>query len=109
MSANGSGYSSKINIKYKKESKQATGMCHRSSSRWLWYAYAFIGFMAIVCYVNGIGGDFVHDDIPAITLNKDVLGTNQITRTFFNDFWGTPMEDAASHKSYRPLTVLTFR
>lgn len=76
---------------------------------WLCYAYAFIGFVAIGCYVNGIHGDFVHDDIPAITLNKDVLGTNRITHTFFNDFWGTPMDDAASHKSYRPLTVLSFR
>lgn len=26
-----------------------------------------------------------------------------------NDFWGTPMSSTDSHKSYRPLTVLTFR
>ncbi|XP_062441010.1 protein O-mannosyl-transferase TMTC3 isoform X4 [Rhea pennata] len=26
-----------------------------------------------------------------------------------NDFWGTPMSEERSHKSYRPLTVLTFR
>ena len=26
-----------------------------------------------------------------------------------NDFWGTSMADPHSHKSYRPLTVLTFR
>ena len=26
-----------------------------------------------------------------------------------NDFWGTPMHIEGSHKSYRPLTVATFR
>lgn len=74
-----------------------------------WYAYAFISFVAIVCYLNGIHGDFVHDDIPAITQNKDVIAMNKITKTFLNDFWGTPMADTNSHKSYRPLTVLSFR
>nr|XP_042902211.1 protein O-mannosyl-transferase Tmtc3 [Parasteatoda tepidariorum] len=28
---------------------------------------------------------------------------------FLNDFWGTPMKKEESHKSYRPLCVLTFR
>lgn len=28
---------------------------------------------------------------------------------FTNDFWGTPLSDPESHKSYRPLTVLSFR
>lgn len=74
-----------------------------------WCAYAFISFVAIVCYLNGIHGDFVHDDIPAITQNKDVIAVNKITKTFLNDFWGTPMADTNSHKSYRPLTVLSFR
>lgn len=73
------------------------------------YAYALISFIAVMVYLNGINGNFVHDDIPAITLNKDVIGVNKITLAFFNDFWGTPMDDANSHKSYRPLTVLSFR
>lgn len=74
-----------------------------------WRAYAIICFVAIVCYLNGMNGEFVHDDIPAITLNRDVLGTNKIAYAFKNDFWGAPMADANSHKSYRPLTVLSFR
>ncbi|XP_031633037.1 protein O-mannosyl-transferase TMTC1-like isoform X2 [Contarinia nasturtii] len=73
------------------------------------YAYALISLIAIMVYLNGINGEFVHDDIPAIKLNKDVIGTNKITRLFFNDFWGAPMNDPNSHKSYRPLTVLSFR
>lgn len=73
------------------------------------YAYALISFIAVMVYLNGINGNFVHDDIPAISMNKDVIGVNKITRSFFNDFWGTPMDDVNSHKSYRPLTVLSFR
>jgi hypothetical protein len=71
--------------------------------------YLIVSFVAIVCYANGIQGDFVHDDIPAITMNKDVIGINPITNVFRNDFWGTPMSDMNSHKSYRPLTTLSFR
>ncbi len=32
-----------------------------------------------------------------------------VWRLFLNDFWGTPMAQESSHKSYRPLTVLTYR
>ena len=31
------------------------------------------------------------------------------TNLLLNDFWGTPMHIEGSHKSYRPLTVATFR
>lgn len=74
-----------------------------------WPMYSLVSTVAIACYLNGLSGDFVHDDIPAVTLNKDVLARNAISHVFKNDFWGTPMADAASHKSYRPLTILTFR
>lgn len=74
-----------------------------------WPLYSLVGTVAIGCYLNGLSGDFVHDDIPAVTMNKDVLAINPISHVFKNDFWGTPMADLASHKSYRPLTTLTFR
>lgn len=74
-----------------------------------WRVYAFIAIVAVGIYINGIHGEFVHDDIPAITMNKDVLGVTPITHVFRNDFWGTPMSDINSHKSYRPLTTLSFR
>uniref|UniRef100_A0A182YIZ4 Transmembrane and TPR repeat-containing protein 3 n=1 Tax=Anopheles stephensi TaxID=30069 RepID=A0A182YIZ4_ANOST len=74
-----------------------------------WCMYLAVGLIAALCYLNGIQGDFVHDDIPAITLNKDVLGHGPVAQVFRNDFWGTPMADLSSHKSYRPLTTLTFR
>ncbi|CAH1154750.1 unnamed protein product [Phaedon cochleariae] len=72
-------------------------------------SYACVLTAAILCYANGLRGDFVHDDIPAVTLNKDVLAVNPLGHVFGNDFWGTPMSDSHSHKSYRPLTTLTFR
>lgn len=71
--------------------------------------YGVVGLVSVACYVNGFRGDFVHDDIPAITMNKDVLAQNPLSHVFKNDFWGTPMADINSHKSYRPLTTLTFR
>lgn len=74
-----------------------------------WNSYALVTLVAVICYVNGLNGDFVHDDIPAVTMNKDVLALSPVSEVFKNDFWGTPMADVNSHKSYRPLTTLTFR
>lgn len=71
--------------------------------------YVVLVIVTIVCYWNGLNGDFVHDDIPAITMNKDVLALHPATALFKNDFWGTRMSDASSHKSYRPLTTVSFR
>ncbi|KAG8225634.1 hypothetical protein J437_LFUL004202 [Ladona fulva] len=81
------------------------GKGHREASK----LYGAVVAVALGCYINGLGGDFVHDDIPAVVQNKDVLGHTPVTDLLRNDFWGTDMGDAASHKSYRPLTVLTFR
>merc|ERR1712037_828662 len=53
--------------------------------------------------------DFVHDDIPAIVRNPDVQGRTGFISLFKNDFWGKAMSEKTSHKSYRPLTVLTYR
>ncbi|XP_050055507.1 protein O-mannosyl-transferase TMTC1-like isoform X2 [Aphis gossypii] len=71
--------------------------------------YVSVAVAVTVCYWNGLRGDFVHDDIPAVAMNADVLGTGPLFRVATNDFWGTPLSDPNSHKSYRPLTTLTFR
>jgi len=72
-------------------------------------AYGSVAALALGCYVNALWGDFVHDDIPAVTRNRDVLGLSPLGQLLRNDFWGTNMADVTSHKSYRPLTTLTFR
>ncbi|CAH4036628.1 unnamed protein product [Pieris brassicae] len=74
-----------------------------------WVMYALVASVGALIYSNSLNGDFVHDDIPAIVSNGDVNGANSVLRIFKDDFWGTPMSDPHSHKSYRPLTTITFR
>ena len=59
--------------------------------------------------MNGLRGDLVHDDIFAIRDNLDLRPSTPLTNLLVNDFWGKSMSNPISHKSYRPLTVLSFR
>ena len=45
----------------------------------------------------------------AIQKNPDLLPETPLVNLFYDDFWGTPLTHSGSHKSYRPLCVLTFR
>ncbi|KAG8312002.1 hypothetical protein J6590_031465 [Homalodisca vitripennis] len=71
--------------------------------------YLAVVGLAVACYTNSLFGEFVHDDIVAVARNPDVLGSSGFGQLFANDFWGTPLSDPRSHKSYRPLTTLSFR
>lgn len=73
------------------------------------FAYCAIGFLALACYSNCLHSDFVHDDIMAIVKNPDVKTESSILELWTHDFWGQKMCSNLSHKSYRPLTILTFR
>ena len=35
--------------------------------------------------------------------------SSPLSNLFINDYWGIPLQSNDSHKSYRPITVLTFR
>ncbi|XP_053599807.1 protein O-mannosyl-transferase TMTC1-like [Plodia interpunctella] len=74
-----------------------------------WIIYTLVACVGALTYANSLNGEFVHDDIPAIVSNRDVNSGNPVVQVFKNDFWGTPMSDPGSHKSYRPLTTLSFR
>ncbi|XP_075458392.1 protein O-mannosyl-transferase TMTC1 isoform X2 [Ascaphus truei] len=65
--------------------------------------------LAAACFARSLFGEFVHDDVWAILNNPDSLGETPLRSVFSNDFWGKAMSDSSSHKSYRPLCVLTFR
>ena len=84
--------------------------------------------LSVSVYWNSLDGDFVHDgemtslqtltdfteislssDLPTIVNNKDVTGASPWTSVWINDFWGTNTRERRSHKSYRPLTIITFR
>jgi len=62
-----------------------------------------------ICYFNSLYCGFVFDDVSAIRDNKDILPSAPFFNIFLNDFWGIPMDKEQSHKSYRPLCVLSFR
>ena len=74
-----------------------------------WLSTAVPLVLVAVCYWNGLEGELVHDDIFAIKDNMDLRPSAPISGLFWNDFWGKSMSSNVSHKSYRPLTALTFR
>ncbi|GFR22841.1 protein O-mannosyl-transferase Tmtc3, partial [Trichonephila clavata] len=65
--------------------------------------------LVAVCYCNSLRCGLVFDDIAAISDNRDIRPYTPMINIFQNDFWGTPLRKEHSHKSYRPLTVLSFR
>ncbi|VDP04605.1 unnamed protein product [Soboliphyme baturini] len=77
----------------------------------------FLFFIAIAPYLVCLDGDFVFDDYKVIVYNKDIVneanaprGTPRPWLNFVvNDYWGTPMSSNASHKSWRPLTIMSFK
>ncbi|CAG2105928.1 unnamed protein product [Medioppia subpectinata] len=73
------------------------------------YNKIVIIFVSIVCYLVSLRSEFVFDDTEAILNNKDVMSDTTLSQVFANDFWGTTITHNSSHKSFRPLTVLTFR
>ena len=68
-----------------------------------------LSITGFLLYSNSLLCGFVFDDASAIKDNKDIRPNVPLTQLFKNDFWGIPMFKEQSHKSYRPLTVLSFR
>ena len=69
----------------------------------------FVGFVAGLVYINSLDCKFCFDDLSAVVENADLRPDTPLSNLFRNDFWGTPMSQDGSHKSYRPLTVASFR
>ncbi|XP_070556882.1 protein O-mannosyl-transferase TMTC2-like [Ptychodera flava] len=69
----------------------------------------FCGFVGFALYLNTLTADFAYDDSRAIEKNQDLHADTPWQNIFVDDFWGTPLTHSGSHKSYRPLCVLTFR
>jgi tetratricopeptide (TPR) repeat protein len=63
---------------------------------------------ALLTAWNANSNGFVWDDRSAVLSNLDAQ-SSPLADVFANDFWGTSLRSAGSHKSYRPLTILTFR
>ena len=65
--------------------------------------------VAAVAYLNTLQCGICYDDEPAILKNRDLRPQSPWRRLFYHDFWGAEIWSSTSHKSYRPLTVATFR
>lgn len=65
---------------------------------------------AFLCYWSSLDGGFVFDDHRGVLTNDDLdASKTTLWELFQHDFWGGLMSRKESHKSYRPLTVLTYR
>ncbi|XP_017779427.1 PREDICTED: transmembrane and TPR repeat-containing protein 4-like [Nicrophorus vespilloides] len=73
------------------------------------HQYFVVTSLVFINYFNTLFGTFVFDDSEAIVKNKDVMPQTPILQLFQNDFWGTNISLNSSHKSYRPLTIMTYR
>lgn len=82
-------------------------ICYNLKMFRVWCLLAVL--LGCLCYWNSLDGDLVHDDIFAIRDNQDLRPDTPLSTLFLDDFWGEPMSSVVSHKSYRPLTVLSFR
>ena len=90
--------------------KQSTWDCHLPVPELSFAAASVIVFAAAtLCFMNSYDADFVFDDSEAILDNKDLNWETPIADVFSHDFWGQKIASNTSHKSYRPLTVLTFK
>ncbi|KAM7345947.1 transmembrane O-mannosyltransferase targeting cadherins 3 isoform 1-T2 [Cochliomyia hominivorax] len=94
---------------FKNASPSSSSSCTFSFTSTNLFQLLSIVCLCLISYYNSTQCGLVFDDISAIRDNKDLRPTTPLKNIFLNDFWGTPMRKEHSHKSYRPLTVLTFR
>ena len=81
-----------------------------ASSYWkLRFVLAGVALFALMLHVNTLSAGFTYDDRRAILENEDVRNNTPWAPLLTNDYWGRSMGDERSHKSYRPLTVATFK
>lgn len=92
-----------------KKARQQPRLTVRPEAVWAAGRYAVLTALCVLCYSNSLRGELVHDDVWAIINNPDVRPGSSLGNIFSNDFWGKRMADNTSHKSYRPLCILTFK
>ncbi|XP_054862500.1 protein O-mannosyl-transferase TMTC1 isoform X5 [Amphiprion ocellaris] len=91
------------------KARQQPRVTVRLEAVWAAGRYAVLVALCVLCYSNSLRGELVHDDVWAIINNPDVRPGSSLGNIFSNDFWGKRMADNTSHKSYRPLCILTFK
>ena len=72
-------------------------------------AAAVCAVVGCVVYISSLDCGLCFDDETAIIKNGDLRPSAPWSNLLRNDFWGRSLDSELSHKSYRPLTVATFR
>lgn len=82
-----------------------------STRRYLFRPSLWTGLIALTAYWNdtALHGKFIYDDVASLKTNVVVNGQVPWNEVITRDFWGNPLKESRSHKSYRPITTLTFR
>ena len=62
-----------------------------------------------LAYRNTYHNQFAYDDMFAIVNNADADHSSEFSNLLYNDFWGQDITSESSHKSYRPISVLSFK
>lgn len=73
------------------------------------FMFLIIGIISVLIYWNTLYGTFIFDDEYTVVKNMDVSLSEDWKSVFFHDYWGKDISHPMSHKSYRPITTLTFR
>ena len=72
--------------------------------------FVLVGSAAWYTFSNTLGHGYTWDDRSALIGNNDIRPAKQhLAGVWYNDFWGDPMDSEESHKSYRPLTIMSYR
>lgn len=76
-----------------------------------WLIHAFcVAVYLLPLFTHGYEGLPVLDEAHIVSKdNRDVSGEAPWYEALYNDYWGRPMNSPSSHKSWRPLTIYTFR
>lgn len=65
--------------------------------------------VTVLLYLNSLDCKLVFDDRAAIEENPDLRHDSPWTNLLWHDFWGDDLQFYKSHKSYRPISVATFK
>jgi hypothetical protein len=71
----------------------------------------WVAIISIIAYWDNaaLHGKWVYDDSGSVAKNVVVIGQVPWKEAFLRDFWGTSMKEVTSHKSFRPITTLSFK
>jgi len=94
-------------------------MCVSAEKRWqLFRTYSqvvtkylavFLISVAAYCGKDSLNAPFAYDDEGTIVQNRTIRPETPMKVLWESDYWSQNLTSSDSHKSYRPLTTLTFR